>query len=90
MATKQLAGGVACHVEGSGPPLILFHGGMGSWTHWVRNIPALRERFTVYAPDLPGCGDSISVPDDVEHAKYVDIVCTAIAEIVAKERAHLA
>jgi pimeloyl-ACP methyl ester carboxylesterase len=63
---------------------------MGSWTHWVRNIPVLGERFTVYAPDLPGCGDSIAVPDDIGHAKYVDIVCAAFAEIVAKERAHLA
>jgi 2-hydroxy-6-oxonona-2,4-dienedioate hydrolase len=63
---------------------------MGSWTHWIRNIPVLREHYTVYAPDLPGCGDSISVPDDIEHEKYMDIVCAAVSEIVAKERAYIA
>jgi 2-hydroxy-6-oxonona-2,4-dienedioate hydrolase len=40
-------------------PLVLLHGGSGSWTHWVRNIADLvasgRE---VYVPDLPGFGDS--------------------------------
>lgn len=44
-------------------PLVLLHGGSGSWTHWLRNIEALvatgRE---VWAPDLPGFGDSDAVP----------------------------
>jgi 2-hydroxy-6-oxonona-2,4-dienedioate hydrolase len=43
---------------GSGPPLVFFHGGSGSWTHWIRNVPALSREFTVYAVDLPGMGDS--------------------------------
>lgn len=41
------------------PPLVLLHGGSGSWTHWVRNIEDLvaagRE---LWIPDLPGFGDS--------------------------------
>jgi pimeloyl-ACP methyl ester carboxylesterase len=90
LGTKQLTGGIACHVEGSGPPLVLFHGGMGSWTHWIRNIAALARHFTVYAPDLPGCGDSVSVPDDIGHASYVDMVCAALEEVVAREPACLA
>ena len=90
MSTKRLTGGIACHVEGSGPPLILFHGGMGSWTHWIRNIPTLASRFTVYAPDLPGCGDSVSVAEAIEHAQYMDIVCTALEAITAREPASVA
>ena len=43
---------------GDGPPLVLLHGGSGSWTHWLRNIDALAQGHTVYAADLPGCGDS--------------------------------
>lgn len=40
-------------------PLVLFHGGSGSWTHWLRNIPALvASGRSVYVPDLPGFGDS--------------------------------
>ncbi len=45
------------------PPLVLLHGGSGSWTHWVRNIGDLvaagRE---VWIPDLPGFGDSAAPP----------------------------
>jgi len=59
-------GQMVWHVWGEGAgglPLVLLHGGSGSWTHWVRNIEALvaagRE---VWAPDLPGFGDSDGVP----------------------------
>ena len=41
-----------------GPAVVLLNGGTGSWMHWVRNIPALEERYRVYAADLPGMGDS--------------------------------
>jgi len=43
---------------GEGPPLVLLHGGHGSWWHWARNIECLAERYTVWLPDLPGYGDS--------------------------------
>ncbi len=41
-----------------GPPLVLLHGGHGSWAHWVRNIDALSKRHRVWVVDLPGYGDS--------------------------------
>ncbi len=51
--------------EDSGKPiLLLFHGGSGSWIHWIRNVQPLARQFTVYAADLPGLGDS-DPPDDV-------------------------
>ena len=41
------------------PPVVLLHGGSGSWTHWLRNIDALLAAGRqVYAADLPGFGDS--------------------------------
>jgi pimeloyl-ACP methyl ester carboxylesterase len=83
LTTTARAGVLPCHVEGNGPPLILFHGGMGSWTHWVRNIPALSSRFTVHAPDLPGCGDGPSVPDDIAEDDYLALVCEAVTGIAA-------
>lgn len=43
---------------GTGRPLVLLHGGSGSWRHWVRNIPTLARSRHVIAPDLPGLGDS--------------------------------
>jgi pimeloyl-ACP methyl ester carboxylesterase len=45
-------------IWGEGPPLVLIHGGHGSWTHWIRTIPALSRHFTVVALDLPGYGSS--------------------------------
>jgi pimeloyl-ACP methyl ester carboxylesterase len=51
------------HVWGAGKPVVLLHGGSGSWTHWIRNIDALvaagRE---VWVPDMPGFGDSDKPP----------------------------
>ncbi|WP_235548327.1 alpha/beta fold hydrolase [Noviherbaspirillum sp. Root189] len=43
---------------GDGPPLVLIHGGHGSWLHWIRNIEVLAQRHTLWLPDLPGFGDS--------------------------------
>jgi pimeloyl-ACP methyl ester carboxylesterase len=40
-------------------PVVLLHGGSGSWTHWVANINALvGAGHQVLAADLPGFGDS--------------------------------
>ena len=40
-------------------PLVLMHGGSGSWMHWLRNIvPLVDAGRWVLVPDLPGFGDS--------------------------------
>jgi 2-hydroxy-6-oxonona-2,4-dienedioate hydrolase len=58
-----VAGGTVCwRGFGHGPVLVLLHGGHGSWLHWVRNIEALAQRFTVWVPDMPGYGDSGAAP----------------------------
>lgn len=43
---------------GIGRPVVLLHGGSGSWTHWIKTIPVLREHYAVWVVDLPGLGDS--------------------------------
>lgn len=44
-------------------PVVLLHGGSGSWTHWIRNIEALvAVGRQVLVPDLPGFGDSAPPP----------------------------
>ena len=35
---------MAVHRRGAGPDVVLFHGGMGSWKHWIRNVDALATR----------------------------------------------
>jgi 2-hydroxy-6-oxonona-2,4-dienedioate hydrolase len=47
------------HEWGQGTPLVLLHGGSGSWTHWLHNVLPLSDAgYRVIAPDIPGFGDS--------------------------------
>ena len=49
----------AKNCQQSAAPVVLFHGGSGSWTHWLGNIAALvQSGRDVFVPDLPGFGDS--------------------------------
>lgn len=48
-------------------PLVLLHGGSGSWTHWVNNVGALSQTHDVWALDMPGFGDS-ALPPEVRDA----------------------
>jgi len=41
-------------------PLVLLHGGTGSWLHWIRNVEPLARDRMVIVPDLPGSGESAS------------------------------
>ncbi|CAN5653944.1 alpha/beta fold hydrolase [soil metagenome] len=53
--------------DASEPPVLLLHGGSGSWNHWVRNISALvRDGHCVYVPDLPSFGASASLPSGAD------------------------
>ena len=71
---------LSMHTTGSGPDLLLFHGGMGSWRHWVRNIDALAAHFRVHALDLPGYGDSMAVPKGIRTEDYLDLVEALVRE----------
>ena len=53
------AWGTAAATPQDSPPVVLLHGGSGSWTHWALNIDALVQAGRqVLVPDLPGFGDS--------------------------------
>ncbi len=75
--TRSFGGQSVCwRLFGSGPPVVLLHGGSGNWLHWVRNIEMLATRFSVWVPDLPGFGESgTEAPADL--AALLDAtVCT--------------
>ncbi|GER16956.1 alpha/beta fold hydrolase [Variovorax boronicumulans] len=44
------------------PPIVLLHGGHGSWMHWLRNAEALSAQRTLLLPDMPGFHDSDALP----------------------------
>jgi pimeloyl-ACP methyl ester carboxylesterase len=46
------------YTAGHGEPVVVVHGGGGDARTWRENIIELAERYTVYAPDLPGYGGS--------------------------------
>jgi pimeloyl-ACP methyl ester carboxylesterase len=58
LRTPSDGGEMMWRVWGSGPAIVLLHGGHGSWTHWVRNIAQLATAHTVVIPDMPGYGES--------------------------------
>lgn len=62
VATPCGDGSMVWRLWGHGAPLLLLHGGYGSWTHWLRNVESLATRYTVIAPDMPGLGDSATPP----------------------------
>jgi pimeloyl-ACP methyl ester carboxylesterase len=70
-------------VWGSGEPLVLGHGGQGAWSHWVRNIDALAQHFTVIVPDLPGHGDS-AMPGAADHDTISATVALGMGEFLAE------
>jgi pimeloyl-ACP methyl ester carboxylesterase len=49
---------IAYSVTGAGPPLILVHGTTADHTRWPSVLPLFEDRFTVYAIDRRGRGES--------------------------------
>jgi len=70
-------GTMVWHSWGSGPPVVLCHGSHGAWSHWIRNIDALAQKYTVYAPDLPGFGESATPPRE-DHADIADALAIGL------------
>jgi len=58
--------------EGSGPPLVVFHGWNGSNHNVLRWLPALTPRFRVVVPDLPGCNGVAPLPREHSAAAYAE------------------
>ena len=67
---------------GQGAPLVLLHGGYGSWMHWVRNVLPLSREFRVIAPDLPGLGESATPPEPWTADGLAAIAVAGLREIV--------
>jgi len=60
------------------PPLVLLHGGFGSWTHWVHNILSLRQKRTIWTLDLPGLGDSGDMPAPASTEHFAQLVLSGV------------
>lgn len=66
---------VLYYTAGQGEPLVVVHGGGGDARTWWNNIGVLAEKYTVYAPDLPGYGGSQPLDGDYyipELTEFID------------------
>ena len=76
------SGEMVWRVWGEGPPVVLFHGGYGSWSHWIRNVERLAENFCVIAADMPGHGDSDPFPLRATRAAMAETVARGLDNII--------
>lgn len=57
---------------GSGPPVVLLHGGASDSRDWLKTMAALASRFTLYAPDLIGFGRSDRKEDGYYLSDFIE------------------
>ena len=81
-ATPCGDGDMAWRIWGDGPPLVLLHGGYGSWRHWIRNILPLGAHYRLYVPDMPGLGDSATVPLPYHADSLAKIIANGLDEVL--------
>ena len=74
-------GTMVWRVWGTGEPLILLHGGTGSWTHWIKTIPVLSPHFELWVPDIPGLGNSAMPPEPRAPASIADVMATGVDQL---------
>lgn len=71
---------------GAGAPLVLIHGGHGSWLHWVRNIERLAAAHEVWVPDMPGFGASDALAPETGFLEFVDALAASIDQALGRGR----
>lgn len=81
-------GKMVWHIWGSGPVLVLFHGGAGSWRHWIHNIEALAKSYRLLVADLPGLGSSDDPPNGEDADAVAAIVAAGIDAIIGTEATY--
>jgi pimeloyl-ACP methyl ester carboxylesterase len=65
---------------GKGKPLILLHGGYGSWAHWIKQAIPFSKNYNVLIPDMPGFGES----EDLTLPHTPEKIAANIAETLLK------
>ncbi len=84
MQTPCGAGSMLWRTWGDGLPLVLLHGGYGSWTHWLRNIPELSNTFQVIVPDMPGYGESAEQPEPQTLDALAAVLADGLSQVIGR------
>ena len=82
-SVKTEINGYAAHYlkSGSGPPVVLIHGGASDSRDWTSTMVSLGDRFSFYAPDLPGYGQSERRVQGFYLVEFVDFLTGFIDEL---------
>jgi len=70
---------------GQGAPLVLLHGGTGSWMHWIRNVEPLARDRMVIVPDLPGSGESASPQPPYSAESFAAVLLHGLETIIGAQ-----
>jgi pimeloyl-ACP methyl ester carboxylesterase len=82
MVTSNDGTSIAVRKSGSGPAVLLIHGlGVESQRAWGRVIPLLKDKYSVYAMDLRGHGQSADGPSDYSVRKDGDDIAAVLKTI---------
>jgi len=74
---------------GSGPTLVLLHGGSGSWAHFYRQIEFFSANYRVLVPDMPGFGDSKAGNPGPDPEAMARILAAGIERLSGEQRVYL-
>ncbi len=80
---KIRANGYSAHFlkAGSGPSVILIHGGASDSGDWVATMTALSHSYTLHAPDLLGYGLSDRLKGSYRLSEFVDFTLAFLGEL---------
>ena len=84
LETPLPEGHLAWRVWGRGEPVVLLHGGYGSWLHWLRNVEDLSSRYMVIAPDMPGFGESGDLGEAASAFGIADALLQGLDRIIGQ------
>jgi 2-hydroxy-6-oxonona-2,4-dienedioate hydrolase len=83
VAIAYTTGHLVFRIWGQGQPVVLLHGGSGSWKHWVKNITALvHSGRQVLVPDMPGFGESAAPLVGQDADVLAEPIAWAIQQII--------
>ncbi len=81
-------GTMVWRIWGEGEPLVLLHGGSGSWKHWLRNIEHFAQSRRVIVADMPGYGDSDDPGQPVSFATLGVIMGSGLDQVLGPAKTY--